>query len=215
MKVTSTNIGLNSIKHGSSCQPFYPTWIMSAYVMSLVAKKLGYLELVDIGSGDGRIAYCGKILDLNSHSIEIDDVLVNLQNTICSETNQNFNPKCDDALEFEYSKLNLKKPVFFIGGLAQMGGDILATSIIKKINSISNLKMSTGIVLQVVILKDSYLEIYQMVVGVLLLKKINWMYLILFHCLLYGLLIKMLKLLIFLQNLNDLKKITSFRNTTF
>ena len=137
---------LNSIKHGSSCQPFYPTWIMSAYVMSLVAKKLGYLELVDIGSGDGRIAYCGKILDFNSHSIEIDDVLVNLQNTICSQTNQNFNPKCEDALEFEYSKLNLKKPVFFIGGLAQMGGDILATSIIKKINSISNLKMSTGIV---------------------------------------------------------------------
>ena len=41
---------LNSIKHGSSCQPFYPTWIMSAYVMSLVAKKLGYKELVDIGS---------------------------------------------------------------------------------------------------------------------------------------------------------------------
>jgi len=137
---------LNSIKHGSSCQPFYPTWIMSAYVMSLVAKKLGYLELVDIGSGDGRIAYCGKILNFNSHSIEIDDVLVNLQNTICSQTNQNFNPKCEDALEFEYSKLNLKKPVFFIGGLAQMGGDILATSIIQKINSISNLKMSTGIV---------------------------------------------------------------------
>ena len=98
---------LNSIKHGSSCQPFYPTWIMSAYVMSLVAKKLGYLELVDIGSGDGRIAYCGKILDFNSHSIEIDDVLVNLQNTICSQTNQNFNPKCEDALEFEYSKLEV------------------------------------------------------------------------------------------------------------
>ena len=62
------------------------------------------------------------------------------------QTNQNFNPKCEDALEFEYSKLNLKKPVFFIGGLAQMGGDILATSIIKKINSITNLKMNTGIV---------------------------------------------------------------------
>ncbi|MBA4438055.1 MAG: hypothetical protein ACPG8B_02775 [Nitrosopumilus sp.] len=137
---------LNSIKHGSSCQPFYPTWIMSAYVMSLVAKKIGYSELVDIGSGDGRIAYCGKILDFDSHSIEIDDVLVELQNTICNDTNQNFNPKCNDALEFDYSKLNLQNPVFFIGGLAQMGGDILATSIIKKINSISNLKNNTGIV---------------------------------------------------------------------
>jgi hypothetical protein len=119
---------------------------MSAYIMSLVAKKIGYSELVDIGSGDGRIAYCGKILDFDSHSVEIDDVLVELQNTICSDTNQNFNPKCNDALEFDYSKLNLQNPVFFIGGLAQMGGDILATSIIKKINSITNLKNNTGIV---------------------------------------------------------------------
>ena len=137
---------LNSIKHGSSCQPFYPTWIMSAYVMVSIAKKLGYSQLVDIGSGDGRIAFCGNILELNSHSIEIDDVLVDLQKTICLETKHNFNPQCSDALEFDYSKLNLTNPVFFIGGLPQMGGDILATSIIQKINSIQNLKVKTGLV---------------------------------------------------------------------
>jgi hypothetical protein len=137
---------LNSIKHGSSCQPFYPTWIMSAYVMASIAKKLGYYELVDIGSGDGRIAFCGKILGFNSYSIEIDDVLVGLQDTICTQTNQNFNPKCADALEFDYSELNLKTPVFFIGGLPQMGGDLLAASILEKINSITNLKTSTGVV---------------------------------------------------------------------
>ena len=137
---------LNSIKHGSSCQPFYPTWIMSAYLMASIAKKLDYNELVDIGSGDGRIAFCGKILDLISYSIEIDEVLVGLQETISKDTNQNFNPKCNDALEFNYSLLELTSPVFFIGGLAQMGGDILATSIIDKINSITNLKSSTGIV---------------------------------------------------------------------
>jgi hypothetical protein len=137
---------LNSIKHGSSCQPFYPTWIMSAYVMALIAKELGYSELVDIGSGDGRIAFCGKILGFTSYSIEIDDVLVGLQDTICTQTNQNFNPKCADALEFDYSKLNLKTPVFFIGGLPQMGGDLLAASIIEKINFITNLKTSTGVV---------------------------------------------------------------------
>lgn len=137
---------LNSIKHGSSCQPFYPTWIMSAYIMAHMAKQFGYLELVDIGSGDGRIAFCGKILELTSHSIEIDDVLVELQKTIMSETHLNFNPTCADALEFDYSSLNLKQPAFFIGGLAQMGGDILATGIIEKINSIQNLKNNTGMV---------------------------------------------------------------------
>lgn len=137
---------LNSIKHGSSCQPFYPTWIMSAYVMASIAKKLGYSELVDIGSGDGRIAFCGKILEFTSYSIEIDDVLVGLQDTICTQTNQNFNPKCTDALEFDYSELNLKTPVFFIGGLPQMGGDLLAASIIEKINSITDLKINTGVV---------------------------------------------------------------------
>jgi len=137
---------LNSIKHGSSCQPFYPTWIMSAYVMAFIAKKLGYTELIDIGSGDGRIAFCGKILGLISHSIEIDDMLVELQKTISKSTNQNFNPKCEDALEFDYSQLQLIHPIFFIGGLAQMGGDILATNIIDKINAISNLIQNTGLV---------------------------------------------------------------------
>ena len=33
-------------------------------------------DFIDIGSGDGRIAYCGKILGLNSISIEIDENLV-------------------------------------------------------------------------------------------------------------------------------------------
>jgi len=137
---------LNSIKHGSSCQPFYPTWIMSAYVMSFIAKKLGYTELVDIGSGDGRIAFCGKILGLISHSIEIDDVLVELQEKISKSTNQNFNPKCKDALEFDYSQLQLTHPIFFIGGISQMGGDILANNIINKINNISDLSNNTGVV---------------------------------------------------------------------
>ena len=137
---------LNSIKHGSSCQPFYPTWIMSAFVMASIAKKLGYLELVDIGSGDGRIAFCGNVIGMESHSIEIDNVLVDLQKIISTATDQKFNPLCHDALEFDYSTLNLKKPIFFIGGLAQMGGDVLATSIIDKINSIENLRNDTAIV---------------------------------------------------------------------
>ena len=136
---------LNSIKHGSSCQPFYPTWILSAYIAASIAKNFDYKELVDIGSGDGRIAYCAKILDLQATSIEIDDVLVELQNTISTATKINFNPICVDAIEFDYSSLNLIRPVFFIGGLPQMGGDVLATNIIEKISS-TDLKKNTCIV---------------------------------------------------------------------
>ena len=137
---------LNSIKHGSSCQPFYPTWIMSAYEMTYIAKELGYTELVDVGSGDGRIAFCGKILGMTSFSIEIDEGLVELQKKICNDVNQNFNPICVDALECNYSQFQLKKPIFFIGGLPQMGGDILATSIIDKINSMLDIRKNVGIV---------------------------------------------------------------------
>jgi len=128
---------LNSIKHGSSCQPFYPTWIMSAYVMVLIAKKLGYTELVDIGSGDGRIAYCAKVLNLESYSIEIDDMLVDLQKLL---TILDFHPYCSDATTFDYSSLQLAQPIFFIGGLAQMGGIALASGVLEKINSITNLR---------------------------------------------------------------------------
>lgn len=131
---------LNSIKHGSSCQPFYPTWILSAFLMASIAKHLGFKELIDIGSGDGRITYCGKILGLKTHGIEIDEVLVELQKTIASSTQIDFNPNCADALEFDYSSLKLVQPILFIGGLPQMGGDVLATRIIEKINSIGNLK---------------------------------------------------------------------------
>ena len=135
---------LNSISHGSSYQPFYPTWILSAYIMSLMAKTLGYKQVLDIGSGDGRIAYCSKILGLEAISIEVDESLVDLQKKISLATNLNFKPKCADAVEFNYSSLKLTNPVFFIGGLAQMGGDVLASSIIEKINIFSDLKKNIG-----------------------------------------------------------------------
>ena len=137
---------LNSIKNNSSQQPFYPTWICSAYIIALQARNFEYTEAIDIGSGDGRIAFCAKILDLESHGIEIDDDLVELQKLISNSTKINFDPNCGDAVKWEYSKLKLKKPIFFIGGLAQMGGDILATSIIEKIRSISNLREKIGMV---------------------------------------------------------------------
>ena len=135
---------LNSISHGSSYQPFSPTWILSAYIITLIAKNLNYKEVLDIGSGDGRIAYCAKILGLVSYGIEIDEMLVDLQKSLCELTKTDFKPTCSDAVKFEYHNLHLQKPAFFIGGLAQMGGDVLATSIIKNLNS--ELKQKTCMV---------------------------------------------------------------------
>ena len=132
---------LNSIQYDSSRAPFSPTWIMSAYVGVLLAKDLGYPEIIDIGSGDGRIAFCAKVLDLESYSIEIDDMLVDLQKLL---TILDFHPHCSDAVTFDYSSLNLTHPIFFIGGLAQMGGTKLASGVLEKIDSISNLKKNTG-----------------------------------------------------------------------
>lgn len=129
---------LNSIKHGSSCQPFYPTWMISAYFMAKTASDFGFNELVDIGSGDGRIAFCGKIFGLASYSIEIDEQLVDLQKIICKSTDKNFNPTCHDALEFDYTQLDLTNPIFFIGSLPQMGGDVLADGIIEKLCNLLN-----------------------------------------------------------------------------
>ena len=128
---------LNSIQHGSSRAPFSPTWIVSAYVGCMYAKDLEHSEIIDIGSGDGRIAFCAKVLGLESYSIEIDNMLVDLQKTLTSLLD--FNPHCSDATTFDYSSLNLTKPIFFIGGLAQMGGTALATGVIEKIHSISDL----------------------------------------------------------------------------
>ena len=136
---------LNSIQHGSSRAPFSPTWILSAYLCSLYVKSLGYKQVIDIGSGDGRIAYCAKILGLDSHSIEIDEMLVDLQNSISKSLGVNFNPKCFDAITFDYSALDLNNPSFFIGGLAQMGGVALATGILDNIQSNSIIE-KTGMV---------------------------------------------------------------------
>ena len=124
---------LNSIQHGSSNAPFSPTWIMSAYIGTLMTKELGYFEVIDIGSGDGRIAFCAKVLDMEAYSIELDEQLVELQKTLT--TTLDFHPFCSNAITFDYASLNLNHPVFFIGGLAQMGGTALATGVIDGIRS--------------------------------------------------------------------------------
>ena len=102
---------LNSIQHGSSNAPFSPTWIMSAYVAALMAKELGYSEVIDIGSGDGRIAFCAKVLDMEAYGVELDEQLVELQKILV--TTLDFHPFCSNAITFDYASLNLDKPIFF------------------------------------------------------------------------------------------------------
>ena len=57
----------------------------------------------------------------------------------------NFNPICSDAIKFDYNILKLTQPAFFIGGLPQMGGDVLASKIISNLDP--NLKEKSCMVL--------------------------------------------------------------------
>jgi hypothetical protein len=134
---------LSSKKYDTSYQPFYPTWMLSAFALARGAKSLGFEQLVDVGSGDGRIAYCGKLLGMESFGIEIDHDLVRLQNSISSETGISYCSIRADATRFAYGALKLSRPVFFISGLPEMG-EMLANSVISQIKSIKRLRPSAG-----------------------------------------------------------------------
>ena len=135
------NYWLDSIKHDTSYSPFYPIWILSAYALSLESKSLGAKQIIDIGSGDGRIAYCAKVAGLQSYAIEIDENLVSLENKISSNTGVDFQPMVADAIQFDYTSLELSQPIFFIPGLPEVG-EMLANNVIPKITSILGLKMN-------------------------------------------------------------------------
>ena len=125
---------LDSIKHDTSYAPFYTTWILSAYILAHEAALLGAHQAVDIGAGDGRIAYCCSLLGMESHGIEIDEGLVVLQEEIARRTQVIFRSRVADATQFDYCMMNLDAPCFFIGGLPEIG-EILAESVISKIIS--------------------------------------------------------------------------------
>jgi len=134
---------LSSKKYDTSYQPFYPTWMLSAFALAQGAKSLGFKELVDVGSGDGRIAYCGKLLGMKSIGIEIDHHLVELQNSVSSATGMMYTSINADATGFDYSTLKLSRPMFFISGLPELG-EMLANSVIKKILSLGVLGRTAG-----------------------------------------------------------------------
>ena len=137
------NYWLSSKKYDTSYQPFYPTWMLSAFTLALEAKSLGFDQLVDVGSGDGRIAYCASLLGMGSYGIEIDDELVELQDAVSSRTGIKYNAIRADATRFDYGSLDLSKPIFFISGLPEMG-EMLADSVIRQVLSIERLKQNAG-----------------------------------------------------------------------
>jgi hypothetical protein len=112
---------LSSKKYDTNYQPFYPTWMLSAFLLCLKAKELGFTEIIDIGAGDGRLSYCGSLLKLRSIGIELDTNLSELQIDLCKKTNINFEIVNGDASSFDFSKLNLSNPLFFVSGLPEMG----------------------------------------------------------------------------------------------
>jgi len=120
---------LDSIKHDASYQSFYPTWMLSAYALSATLNELGFTEAVDIGSGDGRIAYCAHMAGMAAHGIEIDHNLAELQRCISADTGVLFDVVHADATKFDYATLELERPAFFVSGLPEMGGEMLADGV--------------------------------------------------------------------------------------
>lgn len=116
---------LESTSHGASLAPFSPTWLLSALAIAERASKLGYREMVDVGSGDGRVAFCASLMGMRAWSVEIDPGLARAQEELQVRTGRRFEVVCADAARLDYS-MDMQRPVFAVGGLAQMGASGMA-----------------------------------------------------------------------------------------
>jgi len=116
---------LESTSHRASLAPFSPTWLLSALAIAERASKLGYLEMVDVGSGDGRVAFCAALLGMKAWSVEVDPGLARAQEELRARTGRRFEIVCADAARLDYS-MDMQRPVFAVGGLAQMGASGMA-----------------------------------------------------------------------------------------
>jgi len=120
---------LSSKKYDACYQPFYPTWLISSLIICLMAKLLGFNEIIDIGSGDARIPYCGAIIGLRGISVELDANLADLQRRIINLTGVEFEILNSDACNTNFEEINLLKPMFLISGLPEQG-EVLAEAVI-------------------------------------------------------------------------------------
>jgi hypothetical protein len=127
-----TNYWLSSKKYDTCYQPFYPTWLISSLIICILVKSLGFTEIVDIGSGDARVPYCGTIVGLRGISVELDTDLVALQERIISSTGVDFEIVSGDACKVKFEGMNLSKPMFLISGLPEQG-EVLAEAVMKNL----------------------------------------------------------------------------------
>jgi len=137
---------LSSKKYDTSYQPFLPTWGLSALVMILVAKDLGFENIIDIGSGDGRLIFCGSILGLNSIGVEIDKDLCDLQNKISNSSKVKYEVINSDSNSIDYSQFKLENTIIFISALPD-SGEILSYSMLNHLKKYKANLHNVGITL--------------------------------------------------------------------
>jgi hypothetical protein len=135
---------LSSKKYDTNYQPFLPTWVLSALVMVQVAKDLGFENIIDIGSGDGRLLYCGSIVGLNSIGVEIDKDLCDLQTKISDDSNVKFRVINGDSNSINYSQMALENTMIFISALPD-SGEMISYEVTKQFKKYVDKLQNVGI----------------------------------------------------------------------
>lgn len=137
---------LSSKKYDTNYQPFLPTWGLSALVMCLVVRNLGFQNILDMGSGDGRLLYCGSILGLDSAGVEIDKDLCELQNEISTCSNVKYNVIHGNSNSIDYSQFNLENTMIFISALPELG-EMIAYGVLDQLKMCRGRLQNVGITL--------------------------------------------------------------------
>ena len=137
---------VRSKKYETIYQPFLPTWGLSALILILVAKDLGFENIIDVGSGDGRLIFCGSILGLNSIGVEIDKDLCDLQNKISNSSNVKYKVINDDSNSIDYSQFKLENTIIFISALPD-SGEILSYDMLNYLKKNKSKLHNVGITL--------------------------------------------------------------------
>lgn len=137
---------LSSKKYDTNYQPFLPTWVLSSLVMVQVAKDLGFKNIIDIGSGDGRLLYCGGVIGLTSVGVEIDRDLCELQMMISNNSNVKFEVINSDSNSIDYSQYACDNTMIFISALPE-SGEMMSFGIIEQFKKYVDKLNNVGITL--------------------------------------------------------------------